>query len=184
MMVPANRNHSFYASPLIGLPPTNTYYWFLKSPVGKLLLVGNEKGLSQISFQDGAHPIKPDPEWNYSKAPFKQPIQELQEYFSGRRKRFTIKTAPKGTPFQLNVWRALRTIPYGKTVSYGDIAKAIGHPKASRAVGAANGKNPLSIIVPCHRVIGHNGKLVGYGGGVTIKEQLLALEASPKGKKP
>ena len=90
-----------------------------------------------------------------------------------------MKVAPAGTPFQQQVWEALKAIPYGKTVSYGEIAQAIGKPQASRAVGAANGKNPISIIFPCHRVIGSTGNLVGYGGGLAIKEKLLALEQSP-----
>jgi methylated-DNA-[protein]-cysteine S-methyltransferase len=104
-------------------------------------------------------------------------MRQLTEYFSGKRKTFTITLAPQGTPFQQRVWQALQSIPYGRTLSYGQIAKAIGKPKAARAVGAANGQNPVSIIVPCHRVIGSNGKLVGYGGGLSIKEALLAHES-------
>ncbi len=152
------------------------YYCVMKSPVGKLLLAGTAQALTQISFQDGRHPIKPDRRWIYSELPFRQPIRQLKEYFSGKRKTFKIRLAPKGTPFQLKVWQALRTIPYGHTTSYGQIAKAIGNPRAARAIGAANGRNPLSIIVPCHRVIGSNGKLVGYGGGLSIKEALLTHE--------
>lgn len=162
----------------------HTYCWVMKSPVGRILLVGNEQSLMQLSFQDGRHLVNRDPKWTYSEAPFKKPIQQLNEYFTGERKSFTIKLSPTGTPFQQKVWCALRTIPYGKTVSYGDIAKAIGNPKASRAVGAANGQNPISIIVPCHRVIGSTGKLVGYGGGLPIKETLLKLEEQHQSKKP
>ena len=102
--------------------------------------------------------------------------QQLMEYFSGQRKTFNLPLAPKGSPFQLKVWKALLDIPYGETRSYKDIAIAAGNPKASRAVGMANNRNPISIIIPCHRVIGLDGKLVGYGGGLPVKEYLLALE--------
>ena len=156
----------------------------MKSPVGRILLVGNGQSLKRLAFQDGTHSLKQDPTWTYAEAPFKKPIKQLKEYFSGERKSFNIKLSPTGTPFQQQVWQALRSIPYGKTVSYGEIAKTIGKPQASRAVGAANGKNPISIIVPCHRVIGSSGKLVGYGGGLPIKETLLTLEQSYQAKKP
>lgn len=102
--------------------------------------------------------------------------KQLEEYFAGIRKNFDLPLKPKGTPFQLLVWEQLKQIPYGETRSYGEIAKAIGNPKASRAVGGANNKNPIGIIVPCHRVIGANGKLVGYAGGLDMKEKLLMLE--------
>lgn len=102
--------------------------------------------------------------------------QELSEYFAGNRKEFDIPLNPKGTDFQKSVWNALRTIPYGKTMSYGQVAAQIGNPKASRAVGMANNKNPIPILIPCHRVIGANGKLVGYGGGIWMKQKLLELE--------
>ena len=120
--------------------------------------------------------MNPDPGWTYDEKPFRDVINQLRMYFLGKRKTFSVKLKPEGTPFQRRVWQALNTIPYGKTVSYGEIAKAIGKPTASRAVGAANGKNPLSIIVPCHRVIGGTGKLVGYGGGLGMKKTLLTLE--------
>ncbi len=107
-----------------------------------------------------------------------QVCQEMEEYFAGERKNFTIPTKTEGTPFQEKVWQALRDIPYGETRSYGQIAAAIGNPKASRAVGMANNKNPILIITPCHRVIGANGKLVGFGAGLPLKERLLTLEAN------
>ena len=129
-------------------------YCHIPSPVGKLLLAGTAKKLTLLSFQDGKHPIPPDPSWTYSDKPFKHVQKQLHAYFSGRLKKFTVSLAPEGTPFQLQVWQALKKIPYGKTVSYGQIAKSIGKPSASRAVGAANGQNPLSIIIPCHREIG------------------------------
>ncbi|MDR2931933.1 MAG: methylated-DNA--[protein]-cysteine S-methyltransferase [Oscillospiraceae bacterium] len=105
---------------------------------------------------------------------------QLEDYFAGKRKAFDLPLAPKGTPFQLDVWEALKTIPYGETVSYGDIAARIGRPKAFRAVGLANNRNPISIIVPCHRVVGASGKLVGYGGGIENKKLLLDLEKQYK----
>lgn len=153
-------------------------YCIVRSPVGRILLAGNARALTHLSFQDGRHPTDPDPRWLYAEKPFQRPIRQLEEYFSGKRKTFTITLAPQGTRFQQRVWQALRAIPYGRTLSYGQIAKAIGQPTASRAVGAANGQNPISIIVPCHRVIGSNGNLVGYGGGLSIKETLLAHENS------
>ncbi len=153
------------------------FYCIIRSPVGRLLLAGTARALTHLSFQDGRHPITPDPRWTYAEQPFQRPIRELNEYFSGKRKTFTINLAPQGTPFQQRVWQALRTIPYGRTQSYGQIATAIGMPRAGRAVGAANGQNPVSILVPCHRVIGSNGKLVGYGGGLSIKEALLTHES-------
>jgi len=144
--------------------------------VGRLLLAGHTKALTHVSFQDGRHPLTPDRQWICSELPFRQPVQQLNEYFAGKRQTFQVSLDPKGTQFQLKVWQALRNIPYGHTVSYGQIAQAIGRPGAARAIGAANGQNPLSIIVPCHRVIGSNGKLVGYGGGLSIKEALLTHE--------
>ncbi len=165
----------------VGLPATT--FCVMDSPVGKLLLAGHNDRLALLSFQKGKHPIQPEASWINDPRPFWETIRQLTAYFSGTLQIFTIKTAPAGTPFQLKVWRALRTIPYGKTVSYGQIAKAIGQPQASRAVGAANGQNPVSIIVPCHRVIGSTGKLVGYGGGLPIKESLLMLEETYKAKR-
>jgi len=152
-------------------------YCVVQSPVGRILLAGNARTLTHLSFQDGRHPMDPDPRWIYSEQPFQRPMRQLNEYFSGKRKTFSIPLTPKGTPFQQRVWQALQTIPYGQTLSYGQIAKAIGKPTAARAVGAANGQNPISIIVPCHRVIGSNGKLVGYGGGLSIKDALLVHES-------
>jgi len=106
----------------------------------------------------------------------KETIRQLRAYFSGELEHFDLPLAPHGTPFQLEVWRRLCEIPYGETISYGELARRIGNPKASRAVGLANGSNPIPIIIPCHRVIGSNGKLTGYGGGLPIKQKLLALE--------
>lgn len=153
-----------------------TCYWILSSPVGDLLIAGTNSGLKLINFQHGRHPLTPYSDWTKNEKVFKDVIRQLEAYFAGKLTRFTVKLAPEGTPFQQKVWNALRKIPYGKTVSYGYIASRIGQPKASRAVGAANRQNPLSIIIPCHRVIGRTGDLVGYGGGLPIKQSLLALE--------
>ncbi len=155
-------------------------YWIWSSPVGALLLVHDGKGLCRLQFQDGAHPLEIDDAWKKQCSPFTTVMKQLDEYFAGRLQRFTIPLSIEGTAFQRSVWRALKTIPYGQTVSYGAISKKIGNPNASRAVGAANGQNPVSIIVPCHRVIGASGKLVGYGGGLPIKTALLELEQSRK----
>jgi methylated-DNA-[protein]-cysteine S-methyltransferase len=140
------------------------------------LLIGDARGLSGLNFQNGPHPVEPDPAWKERRGPFKEVIQQLEGYFAGRLRTFHVELSLQGTDFQLSVWHALRRIPYGDTASYSGIASQIGNPKASRAVGAANGQNPISIIVPCHRVIGKNGHLVGYGGGLPIKKALLALE--------
>ena len=174
MRTPGARTHT---SANTRRPPRDTtYYCVIKSPVGRLLLAGTAQALTHIAFQDGRHPLTPAPRWIQTDKPFQKPIQQLKEYFAGQRKTFKIRLAPKGTPFQLKVWQALRAIPYGHTASYGQIARAVGNPKAARAIGAANGQNPLSIIVPCHRVIGSNGTLVGYGGGLSTKEALLTHE--------
>jgi methylated-DNA-[protein]-cysteine S-methyltransferase len=151
-------------------------YWIWPSPVGQLLLIDNGRALCGLHFQDGLHPLEIDEGWKKQRSPFKDVIQQLERYFAGRLQNFTIPLDCEGTAFQRSVWHALQTIPYGVTASYGAIAKKIRNPKASRAVGAANGQNPVSIIVPCHRVIGANGKLVGYGGGMPIKKALLELE--------
>jgi methylated-DNA-[protein]-cysteine S-methyltransferase len=151
-------------------------YWIWPSPVGRLLLIGDGRGLCGLHFQDGAHPLEIDEAWKKQRSSFTDVMKQLEQYFAGRLQTFTLPLSLQGTDFQLSVWQALTTIPYGRTVSYGAIAKKIGNPKSSRAVGAANGQNPVSIIVPCHRVIGQNGKLVGYGGGLLIKEALLGLE--------
>jgi methylated-DNA-[protein]-cysteine S-methyltransferase len=149
----------------------------MQTPVGKLLLAGEEEALYQVHFQAGTHPMQPETDWEQSERPFREVIRQLKAYFTGKPTRFDLPLKPEGTEFQLKVWRALRGIPYGKTWSYGELARRIGKPTASRAVGAANGQNPLPIIVPCHRVIGADGSLTGFGGGLTIKQKLLELES-------
>ncbi|TAG07598.1 MAG: methylated-DNA--[protein]-cysteine S-methyltransferase [Verrucomicrobia bacterium] len=148
------------------------------SPVGILRLVASENGLCAVLWncELSEHPRLPETTENTHHPTLQQAAKELDEYFAKQRKKFTIPLDPIGTPFQLKVWQALRTIPYGETRSYGEQARMIGAPNAARAVGAANGKNPISIIVPCHRVIGKNGSLTGFGGGLHTKQKLLQLE--------
>ena len=154
-----------------------TYYTYLDTPVGTLLLAGcRDHGLRYVSFQRGKGAKVPESQWQQSDAPFRDAIRQLKEYFRGKRTAFDLKLNPKGTPFQLKVWRALTQTPYGATRSYAQIARRVSRPLAVRAVGLANGRNPLPIIVPCHRVIGSGGQLVGYGGGLPIKRALLQLE--------
>jgi methylated-DNA-[protein]-cysteine S-methyltransferase len=150
-------------------------YTEIDSPVGPLLLAMDDAGLRHIQFVAGQH-ARPEPSWTKERAPFTALIRELRAYFEGELERFAQSLAPEGTPFQLKVWNELCRIPYGETISYGELANRIGNPQASRAVGLANGSNPIPIVIPCHRVIASNGKLTGYGGGLPIKEKLLALE--------
>jgi methylated-DNA-[protein]-cysteine S-methyltransferase len=154
-------------------------YKIMDSPVGKLKLVASDKGLVAILWEndnprrvrlgdlveDGKHPILCETE------------RQLEEYFAGKRKSFSLALDMRGTRFQNDVWEALLAIPFGETRSYGQLAKQLGNPKATRAVGAANGRNPISIVVPCHRVIGSSGKLTGFAGGLDAKAHLLVLEA-------
>jgi methylated-DNA-[protein]-cysteine S-methyltransferase len=145
------------------------------SPVGPLRLVADEQGLRRLEFVDGRLG-PPRDEWTEDARALAPVTRQLEEYFAGRRKVFDLDLAPEGTEFQRRVWERLLEIPYGETISYGTLARRVGNPAASRAVGLANGRNPIAIIVPCHRVIGSNGTLTGYGGGLPIKQKLLELE--------
>ncbi len=159
--------------------PAEILYWHeIDSPVGRLLLIGDGASLIQVCFQSGPRPQRPRDGWVDDAARFRAVVAQLGEYFAGHRRAFDLALAPRGTEFQRRVWRALTAIPYGRTVSYGELARRIGNPAASRAVGLANGANPLPIIVPCHRVIGADGSLTGFGGGLPIKRKLLALEGA------
>jgi methylated-DNA-[protein]-cysteine S-methyltransferase len=151
-------------------------YTYLDSPLGPLLLAADSKGLRYINFPRDNRPAQPAGSWIEDRPALEDAIQQLNLYFAGKLEDFDLRLAPQGTAFQTEVWRRLLEIPYGETISYGELARRIGNPQASRAVGLANGSNPIPIIVPCHRVIGSNGKLTGYGGGLPIKEKLLALE--------
>ena len=153
------------------------YYCYLDTPIGELLLAGEDDALSMIGFPKGSMRRDPDPDWIYNEKPLAKARKQLDEYFDGARKDFDLPLKLSGTEFQVSVLNALQNIPYGETVSYGEIAKRIGRPKAVRAVGAANGRNPIPIVVPCHLVIGSGGDLTGFGGGLDTKEALLRLEA-------
>jgi len=158
------------------------YYCYFETPIGELLLAGEASSLSMIGFPKGAMRRDPEADWIYNEEPFEIVRRQLAEYFAGERKDFDLPLSLAGTEFQVAVLEALQTIPYGETISYGAIAKQIGRPKAVRAVGAANGHNPIPIIVPCHRVIGSSGDLTGFGGGLDTKAALLRLEAENSNK--
>jgi methylated-DNA-[protein]-cysteine S-methyltransferase len=151
-------------------------YRSVDSPIGPLLLAGDGQGLRFLLFARGKSGARPKPDWEEDRGLLKEPVRQLTAYFAGKLRAFDIAIAPRGTSFQTQVWRALCDIPYGETTSYGELARHIGKPNAVRAVGLANGSNPIAIVIPCHRVIGSNGSLVGYGGGLPIKQALLALE--------
>jgi len=155
-----------------------TRFTFLDTPVGRLLLAVDTDGrLTRLHFPDDPRP-RPDAEgWVRDEHALIEPCRQLHAYFAGELRDFDLELAPQGTPFQLQVWEALRQIPYGATASYGEIAQAVGMPNAARAVGGANNRNPIAIVVPCHRVIGAGGSLTGYGGGLDRKRHLLDLEA-------
>ena len=154
-------------------------YDYFKSPQGRMLLVAGDEGLASVSFigqkyaprvaagwqRDAAHPL------------LRKAKHELAEYFSGKRTRFSVKLAPRGTPFQRAVWKAISGVGFGRTIPYAELARRAGRPGSARAAGAATGRNPIGVIVPCHRIVGSNGSLTGYAGGLAKKRALLALEA-------
>ena len=147
--------------------------FFYDTAIGRIGIAENDNSITDLYFDKEIEKEN----FEVKETPLlKEAGEQLQEYFEGKRKEFNLPLSPTGTEFQQSVWKALQTIPYGETRSYGEIAKIVGNPKASRAVGMANNRNPISIFIPCHRVIGANGKLVGYGGGLNIKEYLLTLE--------
>jgi methylated-DNA-[protein]-cysteine S-methyltransferase len=153
-------------------------YCYLETSIGPLLIAGDGAAIHHIRFPRNGKPEPPERDWEQSsRGVLAEAVKQLRQYFAGKRTDFDLPLAADGTAFQRGVWRRLQEIPYGETISYGELARRIGNPKASRAVGAANGQNPIPIVIPCHRVIGANGKLTGFGGGLPIKEKLLALEA-------
>ena len=151
-------------------------YRYHDSPLGSILLVGKDEYLHSLTLPTQRSNDWPLPDWQPTKTEFGECVRQLDKYFAGKLRKFSLDLAPQGTLFQRVVWDALLQIPYGETRSYQDIAYAIGNPKAVRAVGNSNSRNPIAIIIPCHRVIGANGKLTGYAGGLAYKRALLDLE--------
>lgn len=152
------------------------YTWY-ESPIGPLLLAGSSAGLQLVSFSEGRRARAINPEWREDASAFVRVKEQLRSYFAGKRTAFELPLLLTGTEFQKQVWIALQTIPYGETISYKELAQRVGKPRAVRAVGAANGANPIPIIIPCHRVIGNDGSLTGFGGGLPLKKRLLELES-------
>jgi methylated-DNA-[protein]-cysteine S-methyltransferase len=153
-----------------------TAYRFLDTPCGRLLLAARDGALKQVRFLPD-EPFVPQPGWALDPRPLQPAVDQLNAYFQRRLTQFTLRLEPEGSPFQLLVWGQLLQIPYGATLAYSDLARSLGRPNASRAVGAANGANPIAILIPCHRVIGSAGSLTGYAGGLPIKRFLLDLES-------
>lgn len=155
-----------------------TFYRLVTSPIGELLLTSDGTALTGLFLtRDGVPPV-PQPGWQLDESLFDDAYQQLQAWFDGELQAFTLPLRPEGTVFQRQVWAELKCIPYGTTISYAELARRVGRPNAARAVGAANGSNPISLIIPCHRVIGADGRLVGYGGGLPNKRWLLEHEAA------
>ncbi len=154
--------------------------WFdeFTTPVGTLTIAADDGGLRQVRFPSERHPIARGQDWKRDAGALREAREQLLAYFAGERREFTLPLRPVGTAFQLQVWNTLAEIPFGATWSYGDVARRIGEPTAARAVGAANGRNPLPIVLPCHRVIGSDGSLTGFGGGLPIKRFLLEHEGA------
>jgi methylated-DNA-[protein]-cysteine S-methyltransferase len=153
-------------------------YTWIESPIGRLLLVADDDGLREIAFAEGRTAPVVHPSWTCGGAFLREPVHQFHAFFAGELRDFDLPLNPQGTAFQQRVWKLLREIPFGETISYGELARRTGNPAASRAVGLANGSNPISIVVPCHRVIGSNGKLTGYGGGLENKRWLIDFERS------
>lgn len=152
-------------------------YTTMESPIGTLTIAGEGDTVHWLLFPDNRHEPKARPGWMFDAGAFPEARRQLAEYFAGKRRDFDLDIAPAGTPFQQTVWQRLTTIPYGQTWSYRQLAESVGNAKAVRAVGLANGRNPVPIVVPCHRVIGSDGSLTGFGGGLDTKRFLLELEA-------
>lgn len=151
-------------------------YTYIDTPIGELLAAISSEGVVRIGFVRNGQRDVPRDEWTHSATRLRDVATQIREYFDGERTEFDLRLDARGTEFQRRVWAALRTIPYGETRTYGEISRVIGQPAASRAVGLANGANPIPIIVPCHRVIGSSGALTGFGGGLEVKRFLLELE--------
>ncbi len=158
-----------------------TVFTIVDSPIGPLTLVARGGRLTNLVMHDQAHGIDPPPDSRRDTAAFADVVDQLEQYFAGERTDFDVPLDLAGTEFQCRVWAQLRAIPYGETISYGELARRVGNPRASRAVGLANGRNPVAVIVPCHRVIAADGGLGGYGGGPARKTHLLELEQGRSG---
>jgi methylated-DNA-[protein]-cysteine S-methyltransferase len=154
----------------------------MPSPIGRLLLATDGRALVQLGFGFGPSPAAPALDWREDHGPLREAVQQVEQYFAGERRVFELALAPAGTPFQCAVWAALRMIPYGSTWSYAQLAGTVGNRRAVRAVGLANARNPIAIVVPCHRVIGSDGSLTGFGGGLEAKRFLLDLERCATGR--
>jgi methylated-DNA-[protein]-cysteine S-methyltransferase len=157
----------------------NTIYTYIDSPLCRIMVLGDGQFVTGLFMPDHKGRPELDPSWQLAEAPFAAIRDQLAEYFAGRRQEFSVPLKLVGTPFQRSVWQELLRIPFGSTISYAKLARRIGQPTASRGVGNANGRNPISILVPCHRVIGANGQLTGYGGGIDRKQWLLEWESRP-----
>ena len=158
------------------------YYTYVDTPIGPFLLAGDDTTLFKASFTTGRQCRQPEPDWIHDTAPLRFAVEQVEEYFAGERTSFDLPLEIAGTAFQQDVWRVLRSIPFGEAWSYGRVAQALGRPGASRAVGAANAANVLPLIIPCHRVIGSDGKLTGFGGGLATKKWLLEFEGARAGR--
>ena len=158
------------------------YYDTLEGPWGAMLVAASEKGLTGVYFNRQKYHPKRGKEWQHApdNAHLKRAKKQLGEYFAGKRKVFDLELDPAGSVFQRQVWKAIAGVPYGETISYGELARRCGFPEGARAAGAATGRNPIGIVVPCHRIVGSNGKLTGYAGGLDKKRALLALEAGER----
>jgi methylated-DNA-[protein]-cysteine S-methyltransferase len=152
------------------------HYTIYTSPLGDIALAGSDKGLCYVDFQNSKRPLAIAKDWQRTDAPFKTAFKTLDAYFAGKKPEFKLTYDLRGTPFQLSVWEFLQTIPCGKTLTYTQVAEAIGKPAAVRAAGTAIGRNPITLFIPCHRVIGSNGALTGYAGGLELKAKLLQIE--------
>jgi methylated-DNA-[protein]-cysteine S-methyltransferase len=156
--------------------PLRIWYAIMDSPFGPVCVAGTQTGLIRVDFQAGNRPVRLAATWQADSGLLGTAIHQLQEYFQGQRQSFTLPLAPPGTPFQQRVWQELQRIPFGTTLAYRELAQRLGMPRAARAVGHANGRNPLAIVIPCHRLIGSDGQLHGYASGIALKQRLLQHE--------
>ncbi|MEW6690008.1 MAG: methylated-DNA--[protein]-cysteine S-methyltransferase [Pseudomonadota bacterium] len=158
------------------------YYDTFESPIGGMLLAASDKGLSGIYFDRQKHLPAQRDGWKHapSNIHLRKARKQLGEYFAGKRKEFDLEIDPAGSDFQKRVWKAIAAVPYGRTISYGELARRAGFPEGARAAGAATGRNPIGIVVPCHRIVGADGSLTGYAGGLEKKRALLALESGQR----